>query len=120
MKVQKSDPDHEQENGWDAQPTQGKRSLLWWSSTCRDVVCASQATELFRQRSVAQFLGIEINQVYPDVAFHLPFAQIVEERPPMRVLLEVFGYMLRDQDMPGVPAIHYYLGDVDPGPGHIR
>src|SRR5262245_17168526 len=41
-------------------------------------------------------------------------------RLPLVVLLQVFGGVLRHQDMTGVTAIHDALGDVDPRTGNVR
>jgi hypothetical protein len=44
----------------------------------------------------------------------------------MSILREIVGYMLRDQNVPGITAIHNPLGDIDssaynvPGIIHIR
>jgi len=55
-----------------------------------------------------------------DSVFHFHFAQIVQLRLPMSVLLEIFGHTLRQQDVSGIPAIHYSLGDIDSDAGGVR
>ena len=52
--------------------------------------------------------------------FPFTFAEIMKIRLPLVVLLEVFGGVLRNQNVTGVTAIHDALGDVDPGAGNIR
>ena len=37
----------------------------------------------------------------------------------MPVLGQVFGHALRKKNMPGIPAIHHPLGDVDAGAGDV-
>src|SRR5215831_20847558 len=120
MKKPKSNSGQKQENGGEAKSTQQPRSWHRSPITSRDILCVFQADELFRQRPIAQFLSVQINQVNSNVVFHLPFAQIMDKRPPMRVLLEIFGDTLREQDVSAVAAIHDQLGHVDPGTGYIR
>src|SRR5438477_9737413 len=38
---------------------------------------------------------------------------------PMAVLFQVLGHMFRDEDMPGITAIHHSLGDVDSGTRYV-
>src|SRR6266568_928739 len=38
---------------------------------------------------------------------------------PMAVLFQVLGHMFRDQDMPGITAIHHPLRDVDSGTRNV-
>ena len=52
--------------------------------------------------------------------FPFTFAEIMQIRLPLVVLLEVFGGVLRHQNVTGVTAIHDALGDVDPGAGNVR
>ena len=52
--------------------------------------------------------------------FHFAFAKIMQIRLPLVVLLEVFGGVLRHQNVTGVTAIHDALGDVDSGAGNVR
>ena len=52
--------------------------------------------------------------------FAFAFAEIIQIRLPLVVLLEIFCGVLRDQNVTGVTAIHDTLGDVDPGTGNIR
>src|SRR6266700_3329743 len=40
-------------------------------------------------------------------------------RPPPRVLFQIIGHMLGEQNMTGITAIHHSLRDVDPGSGDI-
>ena len=50
----------------------------------------------------------------------LAFAQIVQLRPPMPILLQIFRDSFREQDVPAIAAIHHSLRHVDAWPGDIR
>ena len=54
-----------------------------------------------------------------DSVFHFHFAQIVQLRLPLAVLLEILGDALRQQNVSGVAAIHHALRDVDPDAGGV-
>ena len=58
---------------------------------------------------------METNDPEADPVFHFHFAQVVQARLPMPVLHEIFGGAFREQDVPGVAAIHHPLRQVDPG-----
>src|SRR6059058_1129870 len=51
--------------------------------------------------------------------FHLGLTQIVQISFPMAELLQVFGDMLRKQDVLRIATIHHSLGNVDAGTGDI-
>ena len=52
--------------------------------------------------------------------FPFAFAEIMQIRLPLVVLLEIFCGMFRNEDVTGIAAIHDALGDVDPGAGNVR
>ncbi len=52
--------------------------------------------------------------------FPFTFAEIMQIRLPLVVLLQVFGGVLRHENVTSVTAIHDALGDVDPRAGNIR
>ena len=52
--------------------------------------------------------------------FPFAFAEIMQIRLPLVVLLEIFCGVFRHQDVTGVTAIHDALGDVDSGTGNVR
>ena len=52
--------------------------------------------------------------------FAFAFAEIMQIRLPLVVLLEIFGGVLRHQNVTGVTAIHDALSDVDAGAGNVR
>src|SRR5205085_9287517 len=68
---------------------------------------------------ITNLIRIKVRDVYPHSVFHLKRADVVEERSPALVILEVLSHMMREQDVPGVAAIHYPLRHVDAGAGHI-
>src|SRR6266487_1357715 len=77
-------------------------------------------SNFFRQLRIASFRIIEVNQLKPNTVFNLALPQIMQTRPPTLVMLEIFSYMLRKQNVPGVSAIHDALGGVNSGAGYIH
>ena len=75
--------------------------------------------ELLRSVGVSHFTREKINDFDFFAVFHLAFAKIMEMRPPVFVLLEVFRHTLGEQDVPGIAAIHHPLRHVDAGAGDI-
>ena len=51
--------------------------------------------------------------------FDLAFAQVVQVRPPLPVLLQILGDVLREENVSGIATVHYPLRDVDPGAGNV-
>jgi hypothetical protein len=51
--------------------------------------------------------------------FHFARAKMIQVRPPMFELLEVFRDALGKKNMAGVTAIHHPLGHIDSGSGHV-
>jgi hypothetical protein len=52
--------------------------------------------------------------------FYFTLAKVMQVRLPVRVFLEIFSYMLRQQDVSGIAAVHDPLCDIDPGASHVR
>ena len=50
----------------------------------------------------------------------LTFTQIVKKRLPPRILFEIIGHMLREQDVSSIPTIHHPLGNVDTSASNVR
>src|SRR6266496_5494512 len=44
----------------------------------------------------------------------------MQMRPPAPVMLQIFGDMLREQNMSGITALHHAPRHVNAGPSHIR
>ncbi len=55
----------------------------------------------------------------PDAVLDLAITHVVQTRYPLPVLHQIVGDVLREEDVPGIAAIHYSLRHVDPGAGHI-
>src|SRR5438034_5562784 len=47
-------------------------------------------------------------------------AKFMEVRLPVRVFLEIFSDMLREQNVSGIAAVHDPLCDIDAGASHVR
>src|SRR5882724_362034 len=47
-------------------------------------------------------------------------AKVMQVRLPVRVFLEIFTDVLRQQDVSGVAAVHDPLRDIDAGASHVR
>ena len=75
--------------------------------------------ELFRQLRIADFVGVEIHHADAHAVLHFAFAEIVQMRPPLRVLFQVFGHMLGEQNVSGIATIHHPLRDVDARAGDV-
>ena len=52
--------------------------------------------------------------------FHLKLADLMQERSPTGVFLQVLSHMLGEEDVPGIAAIHHPLRHVDAGARHVR
>ena len=50
---------------------------------------------------------------------HFTRAEFVQKRAPIFVLLEIFGDVSGNENVPGVAAIHYPLGNVNTGAGDV-
>src|SRR6185312_2689132 len=48
------------------------------------------------------------------------FAQFMQMRTPFAVMREVLRYALGQKNVPGAATIHYALGNIDSGAGHVR
>ena len=77
------------------------------------------AAKFLRQRRIAQWLGVEIHQVQPDAVLHFAIAEVVQTRRPLPILHQIIGHVLREEDVPGIAAIHHPLRHVDAGPGDV-
>jgi len=48
------------------------------------------------------------------------FTEIMQARLPMPVLAQVFRYVRRQKNMPGIAAIHHALRNIDSRTGYVR
>src|SRR5882757_9934513 len=52
--------------------------------------------------------------------FYFTLAEFMQVRLPVRVFLEIFSDMLREQNVSGIAAVHDPLCDIDAGASHVR
>src|SRR6266550_1449863 len=78
------------------------------------------ATEFCRNLRIAYFVSVEIYGVKAGAVFDFAFAEIVQARLPLPILLQIFRDMPGDKDVSGIATIHHALRDVDSGAGNVR
>src|SRR2546428_8090607 len=78
-----------------------------------------RASKFLRQYGVTDFASVEIDQVYADAMFHLAFTELVQVRPPLAVMSEIFSNPAGKENVAGIAAIHYALRHVDSGAGDV-
>src|SRR5882724_6550653 len=76
--------------------------------------------EFFRNLRIAYFVSVEIYGVKAGAVFDFAFAEIVQARLPLPILLQIFRDMPGDKDVSGIATIHHALRDVDSGAGNVR
>src|SRR5689334_7336029 len=76
--------------------------------------------ESLRSLRISDFVVVKIHQRNDFAVFHFALAEIVQIRLPVAVLNKIFSDTLRQQNVFGIAAIHYPLGDVDAGAGNVR
>src|SRR5947207_15936340 len=52
--------------------------------------------------------------------FYFTLAKFMQVRLPVRVFLEIFSDVLREQDVSGIAAVHDPLCDIDAGASYVR
>ena len=52
--------------------------------------------------------------------FYFTLAKFMQVRLPVRVFLQIFSHVLRQQNVSGVAAVHDPLRDIDAGASHVR
>ena len=52
--------------------------------------------------------------------FYFTLAKLMQVRLPVRVFLEIFSDVLREQNVSGIAAVHDPLRDIDAGASHVR
>ena len=55
----------------------------------------------------------------PDAVLDLAFTQVAQTRRPLPVMHQIIRHVLREENVPGVAAIHHPLRHVDAGPGDV-
>src|SRR6266550_3451131 len=79
-----------------------------------------QHLKLSWQLRISNILRVEIRNVDADAMFHFGWAKLMQQAPPVFVLLEIIGHMFGDENVSSITAIHYPLRDVDPRAGDVR
>src|SRR6266699_5589224 len=79
-----------------------------------------QRLKLFWQLRISNILRIEVRNVDADAMFHFIWAKLMQQAPPVFVLLEIISHMFGDENVSGITAIHYSLRDVDPRACDVR
>ena len=97
----------------------GIRFGLTTGEGMRTLSLCGNLAKLLRHFGIAQWLRVEIHQMEPHAMLDLAFAQITQPRRPLPVLHQIIRHMLREENVPGVAAIHHPLRHVDPGPGDV-
>ncbi len=75
--------------------------------------------KFLRQRIVAEWFGVEIDQMEPDAVLDLAFAEVAQTRCPLPRMNQIVRHVLREQDVPGITAIHHALRHVNASAGQV-
>ena len=75
--------------------------------------------EFHGQLRIANFVSVKIDHAKASAVLHFAFAQVVELRLPLAVLLQIFRHAFGEQNVPGIAAIHDPLRHVNAGPGDV-
>ena len=92
------------------------------ATRCRPNAFASallKRLKLFWQLRIANLVRVEIDDADTHAVLHFACAKIMQERPPMFVLFQIFGHVFGEQDVAGIAAIHHPLRHVDAGAGDV-
>src|SRR4029453_19071770 len=78
--------------------------------------CAAllERLDLFGQLGIAEILCEEIDNVEAHAVLDFAFAEVVQGRLPMSILIKIFGDTLEKQDVSRIPAVHHPLRQVNP------
>jgi hypothetical protein len=75
--------------------------------------------QLLRQCGISKVLTAEIEKVNAHAVLHFTLAEIAQARCPLPILRKIVGNTLREEDVPGIAAIHHPLRDVDSSAGDV-
>src|SRR5207244_5810347 len=84
------------------------------------LLLSSSSFEFLRYLWIAEIIFVEVKHLHARPMLHFAFAEIMQERPPMFVSFEIFGYVSGEKNMPCVAAIHNPLCHVDSSSSDIR
>ena len=76
--------------------------------------------QLFRHCRIPELLSVQIHQRDANAMFYFTLAKFMQVRLPVRVFLEIFSDVLREQNVSGIAAVHDPLCDIDAGASHVR
>ena len=76
--------------------------------------------KFLRRLGVPDFFRVEIDDVNAHAVFDFAFAEIVQARLPLPVLLQIFREPPGDKDVSRIPAIHHPLRHVDSRTRYVR
>src|SRR5437763_2709433 len=76
--------------------------------------------QLCRHCRVPELLGVQIHHGEANAMFYFTLAKFMQVRLPVRVFLEIFSDMLREQNVSGIAAVHDSLCDIYAGASHVR
>jgi hypothetical protein len=76
-------------------------------------------SKLLRPLWISDLIVVEIYDGYFLAVFYFAFAELVQTWPPLRILFQVIGDALGEEDVSSNAAIHYSLRDIDSGAGNV-
>src|SRR6476646_9824749 len=78
-----------------------------------------ESPEFAGKGRIADVIPEEIREPDAHAVFYFALTQVLQVRLPISVLLQVFGYPLRKQDMTSIAAIHHSLRNINPRAGDV-
>src|SRR5438876_12095442 len=75
--------------------------------------------QLCRHCRVPKLLSVQIHHGEANAMFYFTLAKFMQVRLPVRVFLEIFSDVLREQDVSGIAAVHDPLCNIDAGASHV-
>src|SRR5215471_1779978 len=86
-------------------------------------LCSSSDTRLFQLSQhcrVPKLLGIQIHHRDTNAMFYFTLAEFMQVRLPVRVFLQIFSDVFREQNVSGIAAVHHPLRHIDASSSHVR
>src|SRR5437762_13779302 len=76
--------------------------------------------QLCRHCRVPELLSVQIHQGEANAMFYFTLAKFMQVRLPVRVFLDIFSDVLRQQNVSSIATVHDPLCRVDASAGHVR
>src|SRR2546428_6149114 len=76
--------------------------------------------EFFRKLGIADLVGVKVDHGKHGTVLDFAFAEIMQVRPPMAVLLQIFRDAFGEKNVSRTPAIHHQLRNVHAGACDVR